>query len=152
MGIRATSTPSRFPCPYRDRVFNPAITIWGFLSQVLSEDHSCGDAVSRMIARRADNGDFSQMFYPLWQPELPRVTSEQPRTMEVEWSLRVYLRWLHCFNAGHAAESSDLPRSRPSKSQGWAFHWPGSVCCYRSLLALVTIWASLPIAAKAPAK
>ena len=25
---------------YRDRVFNPVTTIWGFLSQVLSEDHS----------------------------------------------------------------------------------------------------------------
>ena len=31
---------------YRDRVFNPVTTIWGFLSQVLSEDHSCRDAVS----------------------------------------------------------------------------------------------------------
>ncbi len=42
---------------YRDRVFNPVTTIWGFLSQVLSEDHSCRDAVSRIIAHRAANGD-----------------------------------------------------------------------------------------------
>jgi len=42
--------------PYRDRVFSPATTIWGFLSQVLSEDHSCRDAVSRIIAHRAANG------------------------------------------------------------------------------------------------
>ncbi len=41
---------------YRDRVFSPVTTIWGFLSQVLSEDHSCRDAVSRMIAHRAANG------------------------------------------------------------------------------------------------
>jgi hypothetical protein len=41
---------------YRDRVFNPVTTIWGFLSQVLSEDHSCRDAVSRIIAYRASNG------------------------------------------------------------------------------------------------
>ena len=39
--------------PYRDRVFSPVTTIWGFLSQVLSEDHSCRDAVSRIIAHRA---------------------------------------------------------------------------------------------------
>ena len=32
---------------YRGRVFSPVTTIWGFLSQVLSEDHSCRDAVSR---------------------------------------------------------------------------------------------------------
>jgi hypothetical protein len=41
---------------YRDRVFNPVTTIWGFLSQVLNEDHSCRDAVSRIIAHRAANG------------------------------------------------------------------------------------------------
>src|SRR5947209_4486116 len=41
---------------YRDRVFGPVTTVWGFLSQVLSEDHSCRDAVSRVIAHRAANG------------------------------------------------------------------------------------------------
>jgi len=41
---------------FRDRVFSPATTIWGFLSQVLSEDHSCRDTVSRIIAHRAANG------------------------------------------------------------------------------------------------
>jgi len=40
---------------YRDRLFNPITTIWGFLSQVLSEDHSCRDAVSRIIAHVAVN-------------------------------------------------------------------------------------------------
>src|SRR5262249_60468751 len=41
---------------YRDRVFGPVTTIWGFLSQVLSDDHSCRDAVARIIAHRAANG------------------------------------------------------------------------------------------------
>src|SRR5438094_9243730 len=41
---------------YRDRVFNPATTIWGFLSQVLSDDHSCRNALSRIIAHRAAQG------------------------------------------------------------------------------------------------
>ena len=41
---------------YRDRLFNPVTTLWGFLSQVLSEDHSCRDAVTRIIAHRAAGG------------------------------------------------------------------------------------------------
>jgi Transposase DDE domain len=41
---------------YRDRVFTPITTIWGFLSQVLSDDHSCRDAVARIIAHRAAAG------------------------------------------------------------------------------------------------
>src|SRR5947209_5710094 len=38
---------------YRDRVFDPVTTTWGFLSQALSPDHSCRDAVARIIAHRA---------------------------------------------------------------------------------------------------
>ena len=41
---------------FRDRMFSPVTTIWGFLSQVLNEDQSCRDAVSRIIAYRAANG------------------------------------------------------------------------------------------------
>jgi hypothetical protein len=41
---------------YRDRVFGPVTTIWGFLSQVLSDDHSCRDAVSRVLAHRSASG------------------------------------------------------------------------------------------------
>src|SRR4051812_45087399 len=46
---------NRHDVKYRDRVFSPVTTIWGFLSQVLNDDHSCSDAVSRIIAHRAAN-------------------------------------------------------------------------------------------------
>ncbi len=41
---------------FRDRLFNPVTTIWGFLSQILSEDHSCRETVSRILAHRAASG------------------------------------------------------------------------------------------------
>src|SRR5216683_7473053 len=41
---------------FRDRLFSPVTTIWGFLSQVLSDDHSCRDAVSRILAHRVASG------------------------------------------------------------------------------------------------
>jgi len=41
---------------YLDRVFSPVTTIWGFLSQVLSDDHSCRETVSRIIAHRVASG------------------------------------------------------------------------------------------------
>ena len=41
---------------FRDRLFSPVTTIWGFLSHALSEDHSCRDTVSRIIAHRASAG------------------------------------------------------------------------------------------------
>jgi hypothetical protein len=47
---------NQYDVNYRDRVFGPVTTIWGFLSQVLSDDHSCRDTVARIIAHRAANG------------------------------------------------------------------------------------------------
>ncbi len=44
---------NRHGVTFRDRLFNPVITIWGFFSQALSDDHSCRDAVSRILAHRA---------------------------------------------------------------------------------------------------
>lgn len=37
---------------YRDRIYSPIITLSAFISQVLSEDHSCRKAVSRVLAER----------------------------------------------------------------------------------------------------
>ena len=37
-------------------VYTPAVTVWSFLSQCLSPDHSCRDAVARLIAWRVAQG------------------------------------------------------------------------------------------------
>ena len=39
-----------------DRVYSPLVTLWVFLGQVLSADHSCRDAVARLIAHRLSQG------------------------------------------------------------------------------------------------
>jgi hypothetical protein len=39
-----------------DRIFSPLVTLWVFLSQVLSADHSCLAAVTRLIAHRLARG------------------------------------------------------------------------------------------------
>jgi hypothetical protein len=39
-----------------DRVYSPLITLWVFLGQVLSADHSCRSAVARLIAHRVSQG------------------------------------------------------------------------------------------------
>ena len=41
---------------WKDRVYTPLITLWVFLSQVISADHSCRAAVARLIAHRVSNG------------------------------------------------------------------------------------------------
>ena len=40
---------------FRDRVYSPVITIWMFLGQTLSPNHSCRDAVHRLNAWRTEH-------------------------------------------------------------------------------------------------
>src|SRR5258708_5622679 len=41
---------------FRERIFTPLIPLWTFLSQVLSQDPSCRDAVDRLIAYLVAHG------------------------------------------------------------------------------------------------
>jgi hypothetical protein len=41
---------------WNDRIYTPLVTLWVFLSQVLSADHSCRAAVARLIAHRVSQG------------------------------------------------------------------------------------------------
>jgi hypothetical protein len=38
--------------PWNDRIYMPLVTLWVFLGQILSTDHSCRAAVARLIAHR----------------------------------------------------------------------------------------------------
>ncbi len=44
---------------WKDRIYSPLVTLWVFLSQVLSQDHSCRAAVARLIAHRVSRGERS---------------------------------------------------------------------------------------------
>ena len=50
-GIFDTLSPT-----YRSRIFPPIVTLSAFISQVLSSDHSCRDAVARVVAERLCEG------------------------------------------------------------------------------------------------
>ena len=41
---------------WKERVYSPIVTLWVFLGQVLSADHSCRAAVARLIAHRLSQG------------------------------------------------------------------------------------------------
>ena len=41
---------------WMDRIYSPLITLWIFLGQVLSADHSCRSAVARLVAHRISRG------------------------------------------------------------------------------------------------
>ena len=53
--VIAASTDSDQTC-WLDRIYSPLVTLWVFLGQVLSADHSCRAAVARLIAHRCSQG------------------------------------------------------------------------------------------------
>ena len=53
---RVAETLAALGVTFRDRIYTPVTTLWMFLSQVLSADHSCQDAVARLVAWRVARG------------------------------------------------------------------------------------------------
>ena len=41
---------------WKDRIYSPLVTLWVFLAQVMSADHSCRAAVARLIVHRLSRG------------------------------------------------------------------------------------------------
>ena len=52
----ASEAMEQIKVPWNDRIFTPLVTLWVFLSQILSTDHSCRAAVARLIAHRVSQG------------------------------------------------------------------------------------------------
>ncbi|WP_375511662.1 hypothetical protein [uncultured Nostoc sp.] len=46
---------SELKIKYKKRLFDPFVTLWAFLSQVLDTDKTCHNAVSKIIAHLAES-------------------------------------------------------------------------------------------------
>jgi hypothetical protein len=53
---RVAEALAKLEIKFRERIYTPLITLWTFLSQVLSSDHSCREAVGRVLAWRLAQG------------------------------------------------------------------------------------------------
>jgi Transposase DDE domain len=108
--------------PWNDRIFNPLMTLWVFLGQVLNADQSCRAAVARLIAHRAaeglppcssDTGGYCQARGRL--PE--RFFAAVGRLVGRNLDMRVDRRWLWkgrrvCLFDGSTVSMPDTPANR----------------------------------------
>lgn len=53
---RITESLCQSGATFHGWIYSGAVTVWVFLSQCLSVDHSCRDAVARLLAWRVKNG------------------------------------------------------------------------------------------------
>jgi hypothetical protein len=108
--------------PWKDRIFNPLMTLWVFLGQVLNADQSCRAAVARLIAHRvaeglppcsSDTGGYCQARRRL--PE--RFFAAVARLVGRNLDARVDRRWLWkgrrvCLFDGTTVSMPDTPANR----------------------------------------
>ena len=98
---------------WRDRIYTPWLTLGIFLSQILSDDHSCDDAVSRLQKYRYDRG-------------LPAVSTETTSYCDARERLPEGLFWDLVRRVGAAiarprpAGCSAVGRSRSSTARRWS--------------------------------
>ena len=96
---------------WRERLFTPWITLGLFLSQVLSEDHSCEEAVDRFQKYRFDRG-------------LPAVSPETTSYCEARQRLPEELIWDLVRRTGRSREwrsnpfSASMSRDRCGRLSG----------------------------------
>jgi hypothetical protein len=125
-----------------DRIFSPLVTLWVFLGQVLSADHSCRAAVARLIAHRlargqsacsAQTGAYCQARQRLPEAFFADVACAVGRALDD----RAERRWLwkgrrvYLFD-GTTVTMPDTPRTKPptrrstTRSPGSASRSPAS--------------------------
>ena len=98
---------------WRNRIYTPWITLGMFLSQILSSDHSCGDALKRFQKYRKDRG-----LPPVANDTASYCEARERLPEEVVWELarRRVKRFISrptltgCLSAGPSS-SSTAPRS-----------------------------------------
>ena len=79
---------------WKQRIYTPLVTLWVFLEQVTSADHSCRAAVARLITRRIAGGRnpcssqtgaycqarkrLPEVILPTHEPDSPRPLKKSP--------------------------------------------------------------------------
>jgi hypothetical protein len=105
-----------------DRIFSPLVTLWVFLGQVLSADHSCRAAVARLLAHRlaqgqspcsAETGAYCQARKRLPEKFFADVARQTGRTLDAN----VEARWLWKRRRVYVYDGSSVSMADTPKNQ-----------------------------------
>jgi len=134
---------------WMERIYSPLVTLWVFLGQVLSADHSCRAAVARLIAHRisrgqspcsAETGAYCQARKRLTEKFFSDVARQTGQALEAnvdpQWLWK--RRRVHVYD-GSSASMPDTPENQaaypqpntqkrglgfPLRASGLSFRWP----------------------------
>ena len=106
-----------------DRIFSPLVTLWVFLGQILSADHSCRAAVARLIAHRlscgeracsSETGAYCQARKRLPERFFADVARQTGQSLETEVGDRWH--WKHRRVYVYDGSSVSMPDTEPNQT------------------------------------
>ncbi len=110
-----------------DRIFAPLVTLWVFLGQVLSADHSCRAAVARLLAHRvargqppcsAQTGAYCQARKRLPEPFFSEVACSVGRALDARAEQRWRWKGRHVYRFdGTTVTMPDTPENQAAYPQ-----------------------------------
>ena len=153
---------------WKDRIFTPLVTLWVFLGQVLSADHSCRAAVARLIAHRVSQGlrpcssetgaycqarkRLPERFFSAVARLVGRNTGRPGRSsVAVERPPRLPVRRLDGLHARHRGEPQGIPSDLQSEAGYGRSPSRGSGPSFRSRVGRSSSWASAVMPGRAKA-
>ncbi len=117
-----------------DRIYSPLVTLWVFLGQVLSADHSCRAAVAGLIAHRLSRGERScsaetgaycqarkrlpeEFFSNVASSDWTCIRDRCRSAVALETTSRLRIRWIDGIDARHAGEPAGLSATRYAETR-----------------------------------
>ena len=147
-----------------DRIYSPLVTLWVFLGQVLSQDHSCRAAVARLIAHRisrgqrpcsAETGAYCQARKRLPEEFYAEVARKAGQSLDnsakKEWlwkGRRVLTYDGSTVSMPDTAENQQAYLQPPQQRAGVGFPLARSQCSFHSRVEQCLIWPSAAIRAR----
>ena len=154
---------------WNDRIYTPLVTLWVFLGQVLSADHSCRNAVARLIVHRVSQGLSAcssrtgaycqarkrlpeQFFSTIARIGRQKAGRPSQRGMALERTPRLHVRRHDNVDARYGSQSASVSTDLESESAVPVFRWLASAAIFSLSCGVILIWRSQNTQAKVKAK
>ena len=141
---------------WKERIYTPLVTLWVFLSQILSVDHSCRASVARLITHRLSRGESScsaetgaycqarkrlpEEFFADIAQRLVKILMRALKRIGFGKTVACTCSMAQLFRCPIQMRIKSLIRNTIPKNLAWVFQWLESPPSFRFHVERLSIW------------